>query len=134
MEKPLFIDPAATRRMTDFTNAHNGIIPKQNKESRMKRVKNIAVLLPVFCMGLFVLGCGSTDVGGGVTIPTQDDHVSVQTNMTYVSEYTYSISVPPPPPAIVGRIGFAAAVTKDNSGVQAAEEDITWRYRCKIDS
>ncbi|MDR1695279.1 MAG: putative DNA modification/repair radical SAM protein [Endomicrobium sp.] len=30
MEKPLFTDPAAARRMTDFTNAHNGIIPFYN--------------------------------------------------------------------------------------------------------
>ncbi|MCL2144544.1 MAG: hypothetical protein FWH43_03510 [Endomicrobia bacterium] len=84
-------------------------------------MKKIALLC--LFVGLFsCVGCGGSS-GGGKRSPVQEDKVSIATNMTYVSEYTYSISTPP---AFAGSIAFSVGVSKDGSSVTTHYGDITW--------
>jgi hypothetical protein len=88
----------------------------------MKKMLMLAIL---FSFGGAVLFSGCSD-NGGKKINPPEDKVTIMTNMTYGSEYTYSLSNPPALPPITNFIGFAIGVSKDGSSISVYYGDITW--------
>jgi hypothetical protein len=91
-------------------------------------MKKVLMSLAVFALFGSIIGCGGSDSGGKkVKPPLIEDKVSVATNMTYVSEYTYSLSNPPNLPGLTsGIIAFRGGVSKGGTSLSLSYGDITW--------